>query len=195
MDTRTRYQKISDSLRKPLKYTIEGNTAVCIASTGAKFYVDAEDIDKISDRTWTIANGGYPCAKFFGIKEKISLHNFIMGVNDSNVFVDHKDRDKMNNRKSNLRICTRAENALNYGTKSNNTSGFTGVYLIKRSNKWQAIITKNKKVYHLGCFDNYHDAVIARFEAEQKLYGEFAPHTYQDVLDAIRKHEDKGGAK
>lgn len=89
--------------------------------------------------------------------------------------VDHIDRNKMNNKRSNLRVCTRNQNAQNYGIKKNNTTGVTGVYRNKKNGKWIALITENKKTHALGHYENFYDAVLARLEAEKKYFGEFAP--------------------
>ena len=55
---------------------------------------------------------------------------------------------------------------------ANNTTGRRGVYR-KRNNRWRAAIGFQGKVYYLGTFDRYEDAVKAREEAEQKLYDSF----------------------
>ena len=56
---------------------------------------------------------------------------------------------------------------------SNNTSGYTGVFWDKSREKWTAVITFKKKVYRLGRFENKEDAIKARKEAEEKLFGNF----------------------
>ena len=95
----------------------------------------------------------------------------------------------MNNRKENLRICTPQENARNSSEKSTNTSGFSGVSYSKQSNKWRARITVSGKEVLLGRYKDFEQAVWARYEGEQKYFGEFAPHTEQDVINAIQEHE------
>ena len=54
-----------------------------------------------------------------------------------------------------------------------NTSGARGVYWDKKSNKWRARLRFKGKAYHFGMYANFDDAVKARKEGEQRIYGEF----------------------
>lgn len=88
--------------------------------------------------------------------------------------IDHKDGDSSNNKISNLREASRAENARNVSLCSANTSGFKGVSWHKRRAKWTAQIGFNKKQIHLGVFDRAEDAAAAYKNAASKLHGAFA---------------------
>jgi hypothetical protein len=57
--------------------------------------------------------------------------------------------------------------------RSNNSSGVTGVYWVKRQQRWAASLCFKGERYHLGLFDRFDDAVTARKEAEQKYFGTF----------------------
>ena len=92
--------------------------------------------------------------------------------------IDHKNLNKRDNRRCNLRICTDAENVLNKGLQHRNKSGCPGVRWYAPRNKWQARIRKDKKEYHLGYFVNKDDAIEARKEAEKKYFGDFACDQY-----------------
>lgn len=83
--------------------------------------------------------------------------------------IDHKDRDKANNRIKNLREVSRQCNARNTGNRSDNTSGVKGVFWHKRANKWQAQIKTNRKRESLGLYENFDNAVMARYRAEKEL--------------------------
>ena len=61
---------------------------------------------------------------------------------------------------------------------STNTSGYNGVYWNKRTNKWIAQIGFKGKKYHLGSFNKVEDAVKARKNAEERIYGEFLEWYY-----------------
>lgn len=92
--------------------------------------------------------------------------------------VDHINRDKLDNRKNNLRIVTVAQNGANKDLMSNNTSGYKGVYWNKANNKWHARIKfhyHGQPIYkHLGYFAELADAVAA-YETAAKVYNkEFA---------------------
>lgn len=83
--------------------------------------------------------------------------------------IDHIDRDKTNNRISNLREVHRSCNVKNRDVLTNNVSGVTGVCYSPVERKWKATITDNKERKHLGTFKTKLEAVIARHEAETDL--------------------------
>jgi len=76
---------------------------------------------------------------------------------------DHINGDTLDNRRCNLRACTRMVNQTNRGKQKNNTTGYKGVYLRTeyRNPAWRAIATKDGKSYHLGQFSNPIDAAKA----------------------------------
>lgn len=88
--------------------------------------------------------------------------------------LDHINRNKKDNTIQNLRLCNRKENNWNVSLKKNNTSGYTGVFLHKKSGRWFSTIRTGTKRINLGYFDNIKDAVIARNNAVKKYHGEFA---------------------
>ena len=87
--------------------------------------------------------------------------------------VDHINHNPLDNRKSNLRICTQRENVMNSSLNSNNTSGCTGVAWVKENNRWWAYIDINNSRINLGYFIDYDEAVKVRKEAEIKYFGEY----------------------
>ena len=88
--------------------------------------------------------------------------------------LDHKDRDRRNNRITNLRLATHSENKANRSAPSNNSSGIKGVSFNKQMRKWQASICKQYKQNHLGFFSSKEGAAEAYRTAAVKLFGEFA---------------------
>lgn len=92
--------------------------------------------------------------------------------------IDHINGDGLDNRKQNLRICTKSENACNRGIDRDNTSGYKGVCYIsnktKRVKRWIAQIAINKKHICIGYFHTKEEAAIAYNEAATKYHGEFA---------------------
>lgn len=177
---------------KKIVYEIHNDCAVGKFVSGEEFYVDVEDLHKISDKAWSLTKKGYLRHMYRDENNNTrsySMHQYILGVVGKKVQVDHIDRNKMNNRKSNLRICDSFGNARNRGERKNNTSGFTGVIYKKSENKWYASFSINKKRKYIGGFDDFKDAVIARYRAEQEYYGEYAPHTLQDVINVVGKEK------
>jgi len=104
------------------------------------------------------------------------LHRVIMRVSNSEIFVDHKDHDGLNNTKSNLRLCSKSENDRNSrkSTKRATTSRYLGVAWKKDKGKWRVDICKNRERTFVGYFTNEEDAAKAYDEAANKLFGEFA---------------------
>jgi HNH endonuclease len=88
--------------------------------------------------------------------------------------IDHKNGDQKNNSISNLRDVTYQNNSMNMQLKINNTSGTTGVYWKHHNKKWIAQIMIFKKCIYLGSFKNFDDAVAARYDAEDKYFGEYS---------------------
>lgn len=89
------------------------------------------------------------------------------------VFVDHIYHNKIDNRKSELRLCSPYENVLNRSI-SHSSSGVCGVYWYSKPQKWSAEIVVHGKKIPLGLYDDKNEAIRIRKEAEQKYYGEFA---------------------
>jgi hypothetical protein len=86
--------------------------------------------------------------------------------------VDHRDGDGLNNRRSNLRCATHAQNNQNKVMQPH-SSRFKGVYWKQKDQRWVAYITANGKRYHLGSFRHEEDAAQARLAAAEKLHGSF----------------------
>jgi hypothetical protein len=89
-------------------------------------------------------------------------------------FIDHINGVRHDNRLSNLRECSRAENAQNHGAHKDNTSGFVGVSFYKRAKTWRASIRTSDGLKHLGCFTNPEVAHMAYVDAKRK-YHSFSP--------------------
>lgn len=87
--------------------------------------------------------------------------------------VDHIYHNKIDNRKSKLRLCSPYENVLNRSI-SHSSSGVCGVYWYSKPQKWSAEIVVHGKKIPLGLYDDKDEAIKIRKEAEQKYYGEFA---------------------
>ena len=83
--------------------------------------------------------------------------------------LDHINRNRSDNRISNLREVTNKQNGQNASKRSDNTSGHPGAYWDKRRSKWVAQIAHNRKQIHLGYFTTIEEAVAAR-KAAEKLY-------------------------
>lgn len=87
---------------------------------------------------------------------------------------DHVNRNKLDNRRENIRPATRSQQCVNRGQFRNNTSGRVGVSFRKDIAKWAAYIGSGKRLIHLGFFATKDEAVAARARAEAEIHGEFA---------------------
>ena len=112
--------------------------------------IDIDDIEKISKYSWAIH-----CNKYIRNTEKIFIHRLIMDCPKDKV-VDHINHNPLDNRKSNLRICTIFGNNQN---NINTKTGKSGVSYSKIMNKWHARIKIENKNIHLGYFDNIDEAI------------------------------------
>ena len=101
------------------------------------------------------------------------MHRQILNTPDG-FEVDHKDRNKLNNQKHNIRNCTHAENQRNIGVTSKNTSGYKGVFWSKKDKKWVSVLMVNGEVKRLGYFSEVKNAVKAYNDAALIHHGEFA---------------------
>lgn len=84
--------------------------------------------------------------------------------------IDHINRIRSDNRISNLRLASDAENVQNSTLRYNSKTGVKGVNYRKDTNKYSACITVDKKTIYLGCFDTLEEAQAARLEAEIKYH-------------------------
>jgi len=140
--------------------------------------VDDDDYIKLIRCKWHCINnnGKYYAATAIKSNAKwkiITMHRYILKP-ISTVFIDHINGCGLDNRKENLRFCTKAENNINRIKNINNTSGFKGVVWNKLSNKWQSQIKYNSKSIYIGTYDNIIDAAKAYNQAALKYHGKFA---------------------
>lgn len=144
---------------------------------GQNAIVDTEDWDFLACFNWTAK--WYPQNKMYYAVRRTSegkiqkMHRVLLGEPKGKE-VDHKDRNGLNNRKNNLRPCTRFQNCCNMGRRKDNTSGFRGISFDRRRGKWAAEIKRNGKHAFLGYFDEPTDAARARDAAAAELHGDFA---------------------
>lgn len=156
--------------RKHNQYDLSGEYGIGYTSnTNKPFYFDLEDYDRIKDYCWFANAYGYIASKYNS--KIIFLHKIIMDTTDK--IIDHINHNTTDNRKNNLRIVTKSQNAANHNILRNNTSGVTGVD--KRiDGKWRARIRINNKIIFLGNYTDFNDAVRARKQAEEKYFGQYS---------------------
>ena len=149
--------------------------------SGKYFAIIDDDIfDELSKYHWSISKNGY-AQRRVKIGDKVSIipmHRQIMNLTfGDKQCVDHINGNRLDNRKSNLRICSRTENNHNMKLSKRNKSGAKGVYIQSKKILRVSIMVNGKNIY-LGTFLNapegFKQAKIAYNNAAIKYYGEFA---------------------
>lgn len=138
-------------------------------SQNKRTIVDNDIFDYLNQWGWYIGAGGYAIRK--KNHKVIHMHRVINKTEDG-FMTDHINHNRLDNRRSNLRSCTRAQNMQN--CRSWTTSGHKGVYWNKKLSKWQAQITHNSNHMHLGYYASKLDAKKAYIDKAKELFGEFA---------------------
>lgn len=151
--------------------TPEGSKAVPVGTKGDYALVDEDDYDKVMEYNWYLTSHGYVESKINGESKK--MHRFIMNCPDD-MEVDHRFHNKLDNRKSQLRVCTRQENSYNTRPTKKGYSKYKGVSWDKGRGKWRASLKINNKSISLGRFTDEIEAAKAYDAAAKKHFKDFA---------------------
>ena len=158
-------------------------------SRGYKAIVDDEDYERLSQWAWKIStcNSGVYATRWVpesdsNRRQLVRMHVDIMNP-PTGMLVDHVNGDTLDNRRCNLRVCTKGQNQMNMRRNSRNTSGYRGVHWHAKCGKWVAMIKVNGERHYLGLFESVEAAAVAYAEASRKYHGEFGrPDLPQTVL-------------
>ena len=137
--------------------------------------VDAEDYGRLSKYKWCAVDGGRSWyAKTFGRDGTVlSMHRMVLDA-PKGLIVDHIDHNGLNNRRSNLRLCTRKQNNYNKRPRKGCSSKYKGVSFCKKRNRFRVFINYNKKQYYIGVFKDEIEAAKAYDRKAREFFGEFA---------------------
>lgn len=173
------------SMRKWDAILQDDGTALIPLTKGKFATIDASDLDLVrSYGCWQALRSNdlrketyYATGRLklgSGGHKTLRMHRVILDCPDG-LDVDHRDGDTLNNRRGNLRICTRSGNAQNSRRHAETTacSGYRGVYLPTEGRPFAAITVCGRRK-HLGRFDSVEDAARAYDAAAVRLHGEFA---------------------
>lgn len=140
----------------------------------AESFIDFEDVPRVFEYKWSLETAGTGYAMCGSIRTK--LHRFLLNITDVSIHVDHINGKSLDNRKKNIRATNNYGNMQNIKMTSVNKTGVVGVSVY--SGKYRVRIKNGKVEVHIGMFDNFKDAVVARLKAELKYYGEFGPNLH-----------------
>lgn len=156
--------------------------------SGIGVLVDAEDVERLGAMRWSpIKFGG----AYYAVTRKGTspgglvstfMHRLIMDAQPDEL-IDHANGDGLDNRKANLRRCTRSQNAANALSHRNSSSRFKGVSWAKSKKRWQATITVDYRSIFLGRYVIEEDAARAYDDAAVRYFGEFARLNLSDMED------------
>jgi uncharacterized Fe-S cluster protein YjdI len=161
---------------RPLRF--DGDIAIVPLTRGYEAIIDAADACLIQHANWCVWTDG---RVFYartntaipGVRSIANMHTVILTPPDG-FEVDHRDGDGLNNRRSNLRVASHAQNNWNKGPKSNSRSGLKGIWFHAATGKWRASIRANGKTTDLGLHTTPEEAHAAYQVAAARIHGQFA---------------------
>lgn len=127
--------------------------------------IDSEDLDKVKNMYISMTSGGYAVSQLNG--KQTYIHHVILKQKHGFI-IDHKNGNRLDNRKENLRYLTFLNHAQNKHNSSNNTSGYRNVLFDKRNLKWRIEINSHKKRY-VKYYKTKNEAIEAVIKSRQVI--------------------------
>lgn len=168
------------------EYQFSENKKVCniFFIDGTSFIIDSSDFQLVSKFTWFKSKRGYPVAHFSRKSPQghktFPLHRYLFDFPQSST-IDHIDRNKMNNRRSNLRFCSQHQNSFNQSLRKTNSTGYIGVSENKTTGRFEAYIHFSGKKKYLGLYSTAEEAAVVRDKEAIRLFGKFAKLNFPDA--------------
>ena len=156
-----------------------------IAGSRALAIVDAADAPLVAGRSWHLGNGYATTTRSPRVSgaQKIRMHQLILPTPEG-LTADHRNLNRLDNRRSNLRPATAAQQQWNRDLDCRNSSGFKGVHPYKKTGQWRAMIRLDGRSRHIGLFDDLTEAAKAYDSAAREHFGEFARVNFPELVDA-----------
>jgi hypothetical protein len=142
-------------------------------TNGVRTIVDDDMHEMYGKYNWTQHTKGFACRsmKMEGKWKTVFLHRLVMNVPQGKE-VDHINGDRLDNKKSNLRICSREDNAKNRMKRYDSQQPFKGIRL--RKGRWEVNLQCDKKAYYLGRYNTAIEAAKVYDKYAKKYFGQFA---------------------
>ncbi len=147
-----------------------------LSNSSKKVLVDIFWYKKLVKYLWYLDTSGYPMTRIKASPRR--MHTLICARGRGHE-IDHINRNKLDNRKKNLRPVTKAENGWNRGKNKNNTSGYKGVSYVKRTGRFEVKIKKDGMTIFGGYFSNAKQAALKWNHLAMTYHGKFA---YQNKI-------------
>jgi len=152
--------------------TTQGEILLFKMRADPRIKLDAEDLVKYRFKVVSYTSGGRYLTFSGDRGERVYLHKAVLGITEGEV--DHINGKTLDCRRSNLRKANRSQNNSNQNLRSDNTSGFKGVYYSKRGNRWVATVNGR----YLGRYKDKYRAAVAYNKEAEKVQGQFAKLNY-----------------
>ena len=150
-------------------HALENNSIALISNS---------DLEIILQFIWYLSKDGYPVTystddKSIIYKNGLKMHKLLIQDIQKGYVIDHINRNKLDNRRNNLRICTQKQNSYNTSKSINSINNYKGVRQ-QTNTLWTAIVTKDKKIYKIKDILTDKEAAIIYDSMAEELFGEFA---------------------
>ena len=166
-------------MKNKFTHNEDGTTHIFIESKSKRFpgkwtvIIDTEDWEKVKDHRWCLtfsATDSGPYANTSICKKSVKMHHLIIEYPQPGFVTDHKNHNRLDNRKENLRNITKAQNGRNSKSGKNSSSQYKGVQRVGKN--WRAKISHERKQFDLGSFSSEEDAALAYNKKAIELWGE-----------------------
>lgn len=155
-------------------YSFKNNIGIGRLSDGTTFLFDPSHYSRIKDQNWYRCYNDPAKKRWCYIVDRAGhkMHEYLTDC-PSGMEVDHINKNTLDNRDCNLRICTHQQNQCNQPLQRNNTSGVTGVSFYSPRNKYRARIKVGQHDIHLGYYKSFCEAIQARNIGMECMFGEY----------------------
>jgi predicted GIY-YIG superfamily endonuclease len=176
------------------KIIVDGDVAHIPLTQGKVAIIDTEDIGRVSQYSWCTDNTGYALARING--KRVYMHRWLLGLNYRSQIVDHINGNKLDNRRSNMKVCSYAENLRNKA-KYDSGSGYRGLrHRPKLSKSWRLYTGIGNKLVSLGYYANnalpavLFDCVQIKIANALKTEVSLRVLNFPDVVDQLENTYD-----
>ena len=181
-DTCANFKRARELVPPDLAAALAEGAKLIPLTQGRFAIVDAEDYGRLNQYKWHVCKNRRAEYAVRGSGPKnIKMHRLLLNA-PPHLLVDHRDRNGLNNRKANLRLCTNKENTRNSRPNLKGSSRFKGVSWHKKTKKYNATIQKNGKRYSLGCYADEIEAAVVYDIKAMELFGEFAYFNFPKLM-------------